>query len=66
MAKIKVIHREGQKPIKFKEGTLHSQLSVPQSDKIPASKMKAALSGSYGPMAEKRARFAKNVLVGRK
>ncbi len=63
--KIKVIKKAGHKPIHFKEGTLHSQLGVAQSDKIPSSKMGAALSGSYGALAEKRANFAKNVLVGR-
>lgn len=64
--KIKVIHKEGHKPIHFKEGTLHSQLGVPQGEKIPKSKMRAALSGSKGALAEKRAQFAKNVLTGRK
>jgi len=66
MAKIKVIHKEGQKPIKFKEGTLHAQLNVPQGEKIPASKKMAALKGEYGSLAKKRAEFAQNVLTGRK
>lgn len=66
MAKIKVIHKKGKPEIKFKEGTLHAQLGVPQSDKIPSSKMSAALSGDYGKLAEKRANFARNVLTGRK
>lgn len=52
--------------LKFKKGALHEQLGVPQKEKIPASKMKAALSGKDGLLAAKRARFAKNVLVGRK
>lgn len=56
--------KDGHKKIKFKKGALHSQLGVAQSDKIPASKMKAALSGSYGALAEKRANFARNVLTG--
>ncbi len=66
MAKIKVIKKSGKKPIHFKEGTLHSQLGVSQDKKIPSSKMSAAMSGSYGKLAEKRANFAKNVLTGGK
>lgn len=54
--------KKGQKPITFKEGTLHSQLGVPQSQKIPASKMAAAAAGKYGPLAKKRASFATKVL----
>lgn len=49
--------------LKFKKGALHSQLGVPPNDKIPANKMKAALSGKDGLLAAKRARFAKNVLT---
>lgn len=64
--KIKVIHKDGEKPIHFKEGTLHSQLGVSQSEKIPASKMRAALSGQDGSLAKKRANFARNVLTGKK
>lgn len=66
MAKTKTIHKAGKKPIHFKPGALHSQLGVPQGQKIPASKMAAARSGAYGKLAEKRANFARNVLVGRK
>lgn len=66
MSKIKVIHKEGKKPIKFKEGTLHAQLHVPQGEKIPSSLMSAAREGKYGPLAAKRANFAKNVLTGGK
>ncbi len=66
MAKIKVINKDGHKPIKFKPGALHSELGVPQGEKIPASKMKAALSGAEGPLAKKRANFARNVLTGGK
>ena len=65
--KIKTIAKQGNKPaIHFKEGSLHSELGVPQGKKIPASKMQAALSGSDGPLAKKRANFAKHVLVGHK
>lgn len=56
----------GQKTIKFHPGALHSQLGVAQGTKIPSSKMSAALHGQYGLLAAKRARFAKNVLTGRK
>lgn len=59
--------KKGQKPLAFKKGGLHAQLGVPQGEKIPASKMQAASSGKYGKLAQKRARFAKNVLAsGRK
>jgi hypothetical protein len=66
MAKVKVIHKEGKKPIHFKPGALHSQLGVPQGEKIPTSKMHAALSGGLGALAKKRAMFAHNVLTGKK
>jgi len=66
MTKTVILHKKGHKPIKFKEGALHKELGVASDKKIPASKMSAALSGSLGPLAEKRARFAKNVLTGRK
>lgn len=63
--KIKTIAKQGNKPaIHFKEGSLHSQLGVPEGQKIPASKMQAALAGNSGPLAKKRANFAKNVLTG--
>lgn len=55
-----------EKPLHFKKGALHSELGVPQGEKIPAAKMQAALSGKKGPLAEKRANFARNVLVGKK
>lgn len=53
---------KGKPGIKFQKGALHSQLGVPQGEKIPASKMAHASSGSMGPVAAKRARFAQNVL----
>lgn len=56
--------RAGQKPIRFKQGSLHAQLGVPSGKKIPASKMAAARAGKYGPLAKRRANFAKNVLTG--
>lgn len=66
MAKVKVLKKAGKPEIKFHPGALHSELGVPQGDKIPSSKMNAALAGSKGPLAKKRADFAKNVLTGKK
>ena len=42
----------------MKKGALHRQLHVPEGEKIPASKMKAAREGKYGALAERRAHFA--------
>lgn len=64
--KLKVIHKEGKPEIKFHPGALHKQLHVPEGEKIPASKMAAAASGSLGALAKKRANFARNVLTGKK
>lgn len=64
--KIRIMKKQGKPTIKFREGTLHSQLHIPQDEKIPASKMAAARSGEYGALAAKRANFAKNVLTGGK
>lgn len=55
-----------QEKLHFKKGALHEELGVAADKKIPASKMQATLSGSKGPLAKKRAEFAKNVLVGKK
>lgn len=62
MAKLKVIHKEGKKPISFHPGGLHESTHTPAGEKIPATKRAAALAGKYGPKAEKQADFAKNVL----
>lgn len=64
--KVKLKAKKGQKSITFEKGGLHKSTNTPQSEKIPASKMSAALSGSYGTKAKKQAQFAKNVLVGKK
>lgn len=56
------IHKKGKKPIKFKKGGLHKSLGVPEGEKIPASKMKAALAGKYGPKAKKQAVMAQGLL----
>lgn len=60
--KVKVIHKEGKKPISFHPGGLHESTHTPAGQKIPASKRAAALHGSYGPKARKQALFADNVL----
>lgn len=57
-----VIKAPGKKPLAFKKGALHVQLEVPQGEKIPVSKLKAAAVGKHGPLAKKRALFAINVL----
>lgn len=56
----------GQKPISFKAGGLHSSTGTPQGQKIPATKVKKALSGDFGGKAKKQANFKKNVLTGKK
>lgn len=57
--------KPGQKTITFTKGGLHASTGTPQSQKIPASKMQAAMAGKYGGKAKKQAMFAKNVLRGR-
>jgi hypothetical protein len=54
---------KGQSPVRFRPGALHSQLGVPQGEKIPAAKMAAAKAGRYGPMAQRRANFATGMLA---
>lgn len=68
MPKIKVLKKTepGQKTIKFHPGGLHETTDTPKGEKIPASKIRAALAGSYGPKGKKQAIFMKNVLVGGK
>lgn len=53
---------EGQKPITFKKGGLHTTTGTPQDEKIPAGKIAAALAGKYGPKGKMQALFMKNVL----
>ena len=66
-AKKVTIKAGGKKPLTFKKGALHKQLGVPQGQKIPVAKMAAAKAGKYGPLAQKRARFAAGALAaGRK
>lgn len=53
--------------ISFQKGGLHRSLGVPQGEKIPAGKMRAALAGRYGAKAKKQANFAQGMLkAGRK
>lgn len=54
--------RKGQKPVTFKKGGLHKSLGVPQGEKIPESKMRAAAAGRYGPLAKKQAIMALGML----
>lgn len=56
------IHKKGKPAIKFKSGGLHASTHTPKGQKIPASKLSAAVHGSYGPKAKKEALFDKNVL----
>jgi len=61
--KIQTIGGQPGKPrISFRKGALHTQLGVPQGQKIPDEKMQAARAGKYGPMAKKRAAFAQGLL----
>lgn len=42
-------------------GALHKELGVPQGTKIPKSKLRAAIEGADGPLAQKRANLAKTL-----
>lgn len=65
-AKVTLKAKPGQKKITFKAGGLHKSTDTPAGKPIPASKKAAALAGKYGKKAAAQARFAKNVLTGRK
>lgn len=54
--------KDGEKPIAFTKGGLHSTTSTPPDEKIPASKIAAALAGNYGRKGKAQALFMKNVL----
>ncbi len=54
--------KSGQKPIKFKEGGLHSSTGTAKGKKISPAKHAAAASGSLGPKAKKQEQFYRNVL----
>lgn len=68
MLRVKILKKTSpdQKTIKYHPGGLHESTHTKQGEKIPASKVKAALSGNYGPKAKRQALFAKNVLTGHK
>lgn len=63
---IQVVRKKGEKPIPFRQGGLHKTLGISQDKKIPASELRAALAGKRGKLAQKQARFAKNILIGRR
>jgi hypothetical protein len=46
---------------KSHKGKLHRATKTPLGEKIPASKMKAALAGKYGTAARKEAQAAHNI-----
>ena len=54
--------KTGQKAVTFRKGGLHATLDVPQGQKIPESKLAAALKGKYGETGAKQARFYVNFL----
>jgi len=54
----------GQKPINFQKGGLHATTSTPTGDKIPTSKIAAALAGKFGAKGKAQALFMKNILKG--
>ncbi len=60
--KIKVIHKEGHKPIHFKIGGLHKTTNTPMGEPIPANKIAAAKRGEYGAKGIKQVNFMHNVL----
>lgn len=51
----------GKKAITYKPGGLHTSTGTPKGKKIPKSKLRAALSGRYGPKARRQANMAVNV-----
>ena len=57
-----VMREKGKKPIAFKKGGLHASTNTPQDQKIPQSKINAALKGTYGHKAKMQAMFYENVL----
>lgn len=62
MAKIRVIKKEGKKPIKFKIGGLHKSTGTASDKPISAEKHAEAKSGKLGGLAEKQEQFYENVL----
>lgn len=56
------IKAKGKQPVTFRKGGLHRSLNVPEGEKIPATKMRAALAGKHGPLAKKQAVMAEGML----
>ncbi len=54
--------QDGHKKITFNRGGLHNSLNVPQGQKIPKSKLAAAMHGNAGKKAKAQAMFYENVL----
>ena len=54
--------KKGQEPVTFGKGGLHRSLGVPEDEKIPESKVRAAAAGRYGPKAKKQALMYLNML----
>lgn len=55
----------GHKEIKFHKGGLHETTHTPSGQKIPRSKILAAMHGKYGDKGKKQANFMMNVLNGK-
>jgi len=53
-----LLKKKGLEPIAFEKGALHKALGVPQGEKIPEKKKRAALAGELGPKVKKQATFA--------
>jgi hypothetical protein len=53
--------RKGQKPLRFKQGTLRAQMGVKKGGKIGRARLQQA-ARSPNKLKAKRARFALNVL----
>ncbi len=54
---------KGKKPVTFQKGGLHKTTGTPMGEKIPASKMRKAKAGGYGPKGKKQAVMATGMLA---
>lgn len=57
--------KDGHKKIVYHRGGLHKTTGTPPKEKIPESKIMAALHGAYGKKGVKEANFMMNVLKGK-
>jgi len=57
------LRARGKKPITMRKGGLHRTVGVPEGEKIPASKVRAARAGRYGPLGKKQAVAATGLLA---